>query len=50
MVRDYHKNKAENNKRKMTQETWYSLHAADYGQRVRKKPAVMKKARPSSVQ
>ena len=42
MVRDYHKQKAENNKRKMSQEKWYTLHAADYyGQKVRK--TVMKK-------
>ena len=41
MVRDYHKQRAENNKRKMSQEKWYTLHAADYGQKVRK--TVMKK-------
>ena len=41
MVRDYHKQKTEDNKRKMSQENWYTLHAADYGQKVRK--TVMKK-------
>ena len=50
MVRDYGEQKEEDKKngmkRQMTQEKWYSLHAAHYGVPTRKKPAVM--MRPSA--